>query len=710
MSGLTVKFCFVLLSAHYGFCVLGNNATFETLAPSGNATWTQSEQGTLAILSNLQRINEQSLDPFVNRTRSNNVDVLGDGTRICHIIDLLLYSILTPDGDHMSVQKGFAEAGSSAIALAAEHLNAGNGRVVQELDGLNERCNVRFSTEFFDTAGSPSLTVNQVIDANERQLRRPCAFLGAALSSVSMISSTVSGVLGYPQLSWLSVSSKLSDKEQFPLFARLTMPVEPYASALVGFLYHRIGIRYLNLVHTDSPLILERIKEIQAVAEARYPDMTLRSVPFSGRLTEASIKTVFDGLRQYDLPYTYVSVDYDDYDVFMRKAVEEGLAGTKDRVWIYHEIDFIRLMNRDYEENDPLLLALKGALRLEQRSIIPGVARYDAYESAWREIGSSEDDMEYLRSMLPQHPNSPLYQSFLDSSTFDEVGSYFARAYDATVLLGLAACGASSSNFTGQELFSSMLNVSFTGVTGLVELDPSSRARAMDGGMFRMLNIVGNSLDNGNITLTDVEVGFFNGTNWKYSDSITFSDGTRVVPPDLPHHEEDYNFVDGRLRIIGFSIAGTILLLSISMSLWTILCKSKERVIQAAQPFFLHLICIGVFMMGLSIVPLALTDGSMGDSVANNACLAFPWLLALGWCIAFSALFSKTMRVNILFRNPSFQRVKVTTMDVIRPMVVVSAGKSVLASLRYSSALTEYYSSSEFTFVTLLDSGFPHEV
>jgi cell division protein FtsB len=47
------------------------------------------------------------------------------------------------------------------------------------------------------------------------------------------------------------------------------------------------------------------------------------------------------------------------------------------------------------------------------------------------------------------------------------------------------------------------------------------------------------------------------------------------------------------------------------------------------------------------------------------ACHAFPWLLLNGYVIAFSALFTKTHRINFIFHQPSFKRIIVTPLDVM---------------------------------------------
>lgn len=94
----------------------------------------------------------------------------------------------------------------------------------------------------------------------------------------------------------------------------------------------------------------------------------------------------------------------------------------------------------------------------------------------------------------------------------------------------------------------------------------------------------------------------------------------------------------------------------------------------ASQPIFLLLIAFGTFMMGTAIIPMSLDDDIVESSSGiDGACMTMPWLLSLGWCFTFSALFSKTRRVNIIFHNPGFRRVKVNAVDVVRPMLVLLA-------------------------------------
>ena len=118
-----------------------------------------------------------------------------------------------------------------------EHLNTGNGEIVSELDGVNERCPLKFYTDSFDTMIQQSTALNHIIALtdphDEKQLEEkeqqqqqqlvPCAILGSGGSSLSISTSTISSSRGFPQISSLATSIALDNKKQHSLFGR-TIP------------------------------------------------------------------------------------------------------------------------------------------------------------------------------------------------------------------------------------------------------------------------------------------------------------------------------------------------------------------------------------------------------------------------------------------------------------------------------------------------------
>lgn len=61
--------------------------------------------------------------------------------------------------------------------IAIEHLNSGNGSIIPEIEGLNERCNIRFTNEMVDTMTKADIAIDKFVDLNERESKRPCAII-----------------------------------------------------------------------------------------------------------------------------------------------------------------------------------------------------------------------------------------------------------------------------------------------------------------------------------------------------------------------------------------------------------------------------------------------------------------------------------------------------------------------------------------------------
>ncbi len=73
-----------------------------------------------------------------------------------------------------------------------------------------------------------------------------------------------------------------------------------------------------------------------------------------------------------------------------------------------------------------------------------------------------------------------------------------------------------------------------------------------------------------------------------------------------------------------------------------------------------------------SIIPLSLDPGVVSVEGASIGCIFMPWLLACGFSMTFSALFTKTHRILTIMRNAAaFKRVKVTALDVAKPMIAL---------------------------------------
>ena len=76
-------------------------------------------------------------------------------------------------------------------------------------------------------------------------------------------------------------------------------------------------------------------------------------------------------------------------------------------------------------------------------------------------------------------------------------------------------------------------------------------------------------------------------------------------------------------------------------ALW-VFFNRRHRVVVAAQPLFLYVICVGSILLALVIL-LSSFDESHGwtEDKLGKACLSIPWFDGLGHILVYSALFTK---------------------------------------------------------------------
>jgi hypothetical protein len=157
---------------------------------------------------NLHRVNS-SQDPIDGH----------DSVLFCHTPTFLRYSNdLGPSCD-------IAYAASAGALLAMHHFNNGDGSVVSELEGINESCNIRLTTEIVDTGSSPinavrSLTRIMTRPSNSFVNPQPCAVFGSQISSVTSRLASLTGVFDLFQVSSSAMSTELENSVQYPLLAR----------------------------------------------------------------------------------------------------------------------------------------------------------------------------------------------------------------------------------------------------------------------------------------------------------------------------------------------------------------------------------------------------------------------------------------------------------------------------------------------------------
>ena len=108
------------------------------------------------VLSSLRKWQELSeTTDIIPRDKASVLDVVqnyydeeDDTTKniaLCNIISLMPLHDVDSGPSSFFV---FGYEAAIAIALAIDHLNQGNGTLVEEVDGLNQRCSIRFTSKY----------------------------------------------------------------------------------------------------------------------------------------------------------------------------------------------------------------------------------------------------------------------------------------------------------------------------------------------------------------------------------------------------------------------------------------------------------------------------------------------------------------------------------------------------------------------------------
>ena len=635
-------------------------------------------QPLLTSLDEYDRLRDSAAS--VNRTNSVDVVTTQEGTTVefCHLATIMPFSAFRPD--RVPLQNGVFQ-GLAAVLLAAQHLNSGDGTIVSALEGLNDRCNIRFTAEFLDTELSQVTAVDSVIHLVSRDPATellPCAFVGAARSAVSIPTSIITGLYNFPQISPKSTSKQLDDTTQHPLFGRMIPSDDGTAIPAILYLRYRLNVKHLAVVHVNDSYGNAYALGLQLAAAEYAPDMKVVSVdmPFEATLDimEKTIRILKETQYRYFFGIIFSTAHYEP---FMTEAVNQGIAGTGRHTWFFSDgVSTSAISSHSYPRGSPLHLASRGALRIGAVGGVPGIPIYDKFIETMKNLNNPQD-VQYIQEKHPLYPEEPDYEPLeVNNTFFNGIDETAAFLYDSTIALGLAACNATQPGtyFDGPTHFQAVLNTTFEGATGMVQLDPVTGTRIATSARFTLLNFVENATNESDqVTFSTVETDVFKDGAWVKLQPVVFNDGSTTPHPDLPEVTVDMNYIGTGWRAAGLTMAGLILLLSIGWAVWTRRNHTK-RVVRASQPLFLYMICAGCFLMGSSIFPL-----SVDDEIASGcdiACVAFPWIFSFGWIFSFSALFTKTHRVNKILHGANFRRIVVTPWDVMKPMIALLAGEN----------------------------------
>ena len=517
------------------------------------------------------------------------------------------------------------------------------------------------------------IAIDELITINRRKPeveQLPCAFLGSFRSAVSVPMAIINGIEGYPQISHFATSAQLDDKSQYGLFGRVIPSDNGTAEVVILFLKEKLKVSHFGVIHTDDSYGMGYMSSLQTAINIHAPEMKMYSVKISyHNPTFDEIKSAIEQLKSTQFSYFFAVINPEKYPEIMTEAHDQGIAGPgynwifSDSVWPGFFLDDDRFKN-----NKALVTASNGISILSAAGGLPnmGMTVYDNFFNAWSSL-NNEEDINILQSKFPDHIDVDM------RDLFDGPSTDASLLYDATVALGMGACEAKKNEsfyFKGEDHYLNVLQNSFVGSTGNVTFDKATGSRDPMSALFMITNI---QLKENNLKgiFKAVPSELFKSSEWISLSPYVFSDNSTVPPSHLPSIEVNYNYINSGLRLFGLVLSGILLLLFTASALWTYMNRNG-KIVKASQPFFLLTICFGTFMMGVSILPLTVDDKIASPKICNIACMSVPWLFSTGFCIAFSALFTKVWKLNKLFFNSSMVRVKIQTKDIIKPMIILT--------------------------------------
>ena len=626
---------------------------------------------------------------------------VNDTHRECHLASILPYSEEADNGSRQPID--FRVYYEAAGYLAMKHFNERDPRVLPHLPERLKDCNVQLSMEMRDTRFSPIYAARQLQEILRRQHSPstpwPIALVGAARSAVSQTLSILAGVYELPQVSASSTSSALDNKASSPFFARTVPTNQGDAKATILYL-QSLGVTHMGVIYIRDEFGTSFNSQI--LEEANKVGMQVLSTSFDA--DRKSIVTGIKLLQESGFAYFMGIFNPETWEIVVREAFRAGIIGSPDYVWLLSDASqelaqpgFV--LNRKTEAD--LASAIDGT-----GVVLLAVEPNSEFDKALSEL---QTNTEMQQNFVAAHDDPSVF----DGYNFRSPGSalYQYLNYDAVMALGIAACEAPSEFFTGPELYETLLQTEFVGVSGLVRFANDTGTRDVQGLLYHIENvrIAENQTSDEDFTFNSVtasKVNFSDATPVNTANAFVYAGGSTLPPPPLPPLNVELNLITRGIRITGLLLGCVSMLCAVCWLIWTIYYRNKD-VVRIAQPIFLCQLCVGAFIMATAVIPMSMQETVTSPRGLDIACMATPWLLSMGFVTAFSALFSKTWRLNKvrpfsvlcavivhvccsnsflfsfqLFRNgKGFRRVKVKARDVILPFVILTGLNVILLTL-----------------------------
>jgi hypothetical protein len=471
--------------------------------------------------------------------------------------------------------------------------------------------------------------------------KAPVALVGSARSTVSQTLSILAGVYELPQISASSTSAALDNKDSSPFFAR-TVPTNSNDAKATILYHHSLGVSHLGVIFTQDEF--GTAFHAQLRKEASKLDMTIVSSSFDE--STSSIVTGIEQMRKSGLRYFMGIFNPKTWKTVVREAKRAGIMGSPEFSWLLSDAS-LELTQPEFQ--------LDRATEADLAKAVDGVGvvllNVERSEST-AEFDKALSELETNPLLQEEYVNAHIEPGIFDGYKFPYPGPtlYQYLTYDAVMALGIAACGAPSTFFTGPELYYTLVRTEFEGVSGHVRFSNMTGTRDEQGIQYRIENVrlaANQTKDFFEFdSFTAVAVDFTDDNSIRIIEPFVYAGGSARPPISLPELQVDFNLIPKSVRITGLTLGSLTMLCGILWLSWTMKYRSID-VVRIAQPVFLCQLCVGAFIMASAIVPMSMQEPTSQHGL-DIACMFTPWLLSIGFVTAFAALFSKARRLNMV--------------------------------------------------------------
>lgn len=358
------RFVWFWLRPYIALIIMASKGTQENVKTNDETTGISiiatNEGGVLSSLRELDELRANATN--VQRLEGSNLDFWIDGTTgqeivLAHFTGLVPF---TAGGSFKPFHIGFEDTAS--IALAAHHLNTGDGSIIPQVAGLSETCKIRFTVEMADSAFDGGTSLRLINELTGRDLQepkpRPTAFLGPYRSAVCMSTSIINGALGYPQVSPGAAAPELDDKTQYPLFGRTVPSDEGRNLPVVLYLAQVLQLQHLAVIYVNDAYGNAFIEYLRRVADIHAPQLDIQA--FSISFKDRSVPGAIESVKATGFRFIFCAfLQVDAFDEVVIEGYNQGIAGTGVHNWLFNAAFSGVLPGRKFEKNSPLHLAYR---------------------------------------------------------------------------------------------------------------------------------------------------------------------------------------------------------------------------------------------------------------------------------------------------------------------------------------------------------------